>query len=126
MTGVAIPGPCYPDWPATSPAFANHRLDSGGLCTRCGGKYGEPDRPDWKCAAGRTAFFHGAWTEPCELPTEHQHHIITGIMNVDLCDTHFAQVNAAGLVTDPYITRDAAEQKAVEDRRRLARGKGIL
>ena len=54
--------------------------------------------------AGREAEFGGRWTEPCpelgrnliasegpELPVIH------------LCDGHFAEVNAAGMVTEPFV-----------------------
>lgn len=64
----------------------------------------------WECASGRTAFFGGRWKFPCFEPTEHQHTIVTGIGRVELCDKHFAEVNAAGLVTDPYISEEGAER----------------
>lgn len=81
---------------------------------------------EWHCAAGRTAFFGGQWREPCELPTENHHVIISVDVRIELCDTHFHEVNAANLVTDPYISEDGAEHLAEEDRRRMERGKGKL
>jgi hypothetical protein len=54
------------------------------------------------CHSGRTAFFGGAWTEPCPEPGRH----VVGSPSADpirLCDEHFRQVNEAGLVTEPFI-----------------------
>lgn len=62
----------------------------------------------WVCAAGRTAFFGGRWGLPCFEPTEHQHAVISGLGRVQLCDKHFAEVNEAGLITDPYVSEDGA------------------
>lgn len=86
----------------------------------------EPNPTTWQCAAGRTAFYGGLWREPCELPTEHQHVIIAANARVELCDTHFAEAHADGLVSDPYVSRDVAEHMAEEERRRLEKGKGRL
>jgi hypothetical protein len=55
------------------------------------------------CAAGRTAFFGGRWTEPCENGGRHSigH---PGGDPVRLCDVHFEQVNAVGLVNEPNMS----------------------
>jgi len=59
------------------------------------------------CMAGRTAFFSGHWDHipPCEKPG--RHHIVSEFPHLfaDLCDEHFEQVLAAGLVSHPYIER---------------------
>lgn len=81
---------------------------------------------DWQCAAGRTAFYGGLWTEPCELLTFHQHTIIAVGHRIQLCDTHFKRALADGLVTDPYISEDVAMKMAEEDRRQLEQRKGKL
>lgn len=59
------------------------------------------------CWAGRWAFFGGQWMgiPPCPLPPIH---VIGGGNNevieieIHLCDPHFQQVNAAGLVDQPF------------------------
>lgn len=58
-----------------------------------------------RCAAGRWAFFGGRWLgiPPCkDYP---RHHIMCELPGngIDLCERHFQQVLAAGLVTHPYI-----------------------
>ena len=80
----------------------------------------------WECAAGRTAFFDGAWTAPCGLPTEHHHVIIAVDTRIELCDTHFAEVNAAGLISDPYVSEEEAARLEEQDRRRTEQGRGRL
>lgn len=55
------------------------------------------------CDAGRFAFFGGKWFWPCPLPGIHQvlGHETTPYAEPLLCDDHFEQIQAAGLVTDP-------------------------
>lgn len=67
---------------------------------------------DWICSAGRTAFFGGRWKFPCFEPTEHEHRIFSPGFRIDLCDKHFAEVHALGLITDPYISKEGAEHLA--------------
>jgi hypothetical protein len=55
------------------------------------------------CQAGLTAFFGGAWTEPCPRPGRHA----IGSPNAEpirLCDEHYGEVEAAGLVQEPVIS----------------------
>jgi hypothetical protein len=62
------------------------------------------------CDAGRTSFFGGRWTEPCSNPPLHK----IGRTNGDpivLCDEHFHQVEAAGLVLDENIGQDDFVQR---------------
>jgi hypothetical protein len=54
--------------------------------------------------AGREADFGGRWTEPCPeigrnlIGSEGPH-----LPVIELCDEHFAQVNEAGLITEPNL-----------------------
>lgn len=61
------------------------------------------------CAAGRTAFFGGRWKLPCPYDGDVIHVIAAPELpeGLRLCPRHFKQVNAAGLVEEPYI--DPAE-----------------
>lgn len=54
------------------------------------------------CEAGRRATFGGRWKIPC---MEHSHHAIANpsLEPIALCDRHFNEVNAAGLVADLNI-----------------------
>ena len=54
------------------------------------------------CHSGRKAFYGGKWMFPC--PNSAIHHITGGEFVVQLCDKHFQEVLAAGLVTDPYLS----------------------
>ena len=54
------------------------------------------------CPAGRTAFFDGSWTVPCERTSIHS----IGSPKAEpiwLCDEHFQEVKAAGLVKETFI-----------------------
>lgn len=76
------------------------------------------------CDAGRTAFFDGTWTTPC--PTEAIHHIGSPAAEpIRLCEEHFQQVLAAGLVTDPNIAPEDFDKR---EKVRTGRGgwKGLL
>ena len=65
------------------------------------------------CAAGRSAFFGGQWAEPC--PEKAIHHIgPPGADPIRLCDGHFIEVNAAGLVTDPNLDEDEFQRRERE------------
>jgi hypothetical protein len=57
------------------------------------------------CHAGRTSFFGGTWTEPCSNPPLHKIGRTSGDPIV-LCDEHFQQVEAAGLVSDENIGKE--------------------
>lgn len=73
-----------------------------------------------ECDAGRTAFFDGTWTTPC--PETVMHHIGSPAAEpIRLCDIHFQQVLAAGLVTDPNLPA-----KEFEKREKLRTGRGGL
>lgn len=64
------------------------------------------------CEAGRTAFFGGRWRgiSPCQQIGRNRISgfgppiVLNGreLTEINLCDEHFRQVNAAGLVTMPY------------------------
>jgi hypothetical protein len=64
---------------------------------------------DGLCAAGRYAFFGGRWAN--DLCVDEGNHVIGTELGagVRLCDWHFAEVNAAGLVSQPFM--DPAEWK---------------
>lgn len=69
------------------------------------------------CWAGRWAFFGGLWDRrrPCPLPPAHQ--IANELMEpIQLCDPHFKQVEAAGLVTDVDIGVEAFEEREAKRR----------
>jgi glycerophosphoryl diester phosphodiesterase len=70
--------------------------------------------PDHRnCAAGRTAFFGGRWTTACPAAAIHE----VGSPAQDpilLCDEHFRQVHAAGLVTDPYLDKEEYDRRERE------------
>lgn len=68
------------------------------------------------CDAGRRAFFGGKWKgiEPC--PNIGRHLIGSpGGVQLRFCDTHFEEVNAAGLVTEPYVGEQGFERRMAED-----------
>lgn len=60
------------------------------------------------CMAGRTAFFGGRWSRipPCARQSEHRITAPPGDPTtyppIELCEGHFRQVLAAGLITQPY------------------------
>lgn len=63
-----------------------------------------------ECFAGRKAFFGGRWTEPCPYDGDAYHHVFApGDIEIVLCPDHFDQVLEAGLVSQPYISREGAE-----------------
>jgi hypothetical protein len=76
--------------------------------------------PDWHrrhplgwdyCDAGWRAFFGGRWRTYC---SEVGRHVIGSESKVSaavLCDAHFAEVEAAGLVTNPYIGEQAFNER---------------
>ena len=66
-----------------------------------------------ECHAGRTAFFGGAWTEPC--PNRARHAIGSPEAEpIWLCDEHFNDVNAANLVTEPNIDEDEYQRREAD------------
>jgi len=66
-----------------------------------------------ECASGRSAFFGGAWTEPC--PNQARHAIASPTAEpIWLCDEHFNEVNAAGLVKEPDIGEDEYQDREAE------------
>jgi hypothetical protein len=65
------------------------------------------------CWAGRKAFLQGKWTVPC--PNDGVHVIgFPGGEPILLCDTHFNQANAAGLVTETFLSEEEFRRR-VED-----------
>jgi hypothetical protein len=68
------------------------------------------------CAAGRSAFFGGSWTEPCDRTSIHS----IGSPKAEpiwLCDEHFQEVKAAGLVKEAFIDETEFQRR---ERERLA------
>lgn len=63
------------------------------------------------CWAGRDADFGGRWTKPC--PSVGRNLIgAPGLLNpIQLCDPHFAEVNAAGLVEEPFMDPDEFDRR---------------
>lgn len=55
------------------------------------------------CMAGVEAVFDGSWTEPCTKPGRNVIGSDFPLPLIYLCDDHFAEVNAAGLVTEPDL-----------------------
>jgi hypothetical protein len=76
------------------------------------------------CDSGRTALFDGTWTAPCPEPAIH--HIGSPAAEpIRLCEGHFQQILAAGLVKEPNL--DPTEyQKRENARTKPASGKGFL
>ena len=62
------------------------------------------------CHAGRTAAFGGRWIEPCLISPSHKIGR-TGGDPIVLCDEHFQQVEAAGLVSDANIGKQDFAQR---------------
>lgn len=75
--------------------------------------YNPDDKPE--CMAGRHAFFGGRWTEPCTLPLVGGRIHVIGVDGmtgtISLCDHHFLEVQRAGLVAEPHITREEFEAR---------------
>lgn len=65
------------------------------------------------CWAGRKAFFGGRWTVPCREFGIHLILSAPGAPEVELCEQHFQQVNAAGLVTMPYVGSSESEARRI-------------
>lgn len=64
------------------------------------------------CAAGRTAFFGGRWARGYPCPNDGRHIVAAEVgPPIPLCDRHFEQVLAAGLVSEPYINPDEFERR---------------
>ena len=58
-----------------------------------------------KCDAGRGCGYGGRWKMPC--PHEAMHAIASPSMPpIHLCEEHFREVAAAGLVADQNITKE--------------------
>lgn len=59
--------------------------------------------PQFLCYAGRQAFFGGRWPMPCHEFGRHEVRTVEdpGVTKVRLCDEHFEQVQAAGLIDFP-------------------------
>lgn len=79
------------------------------------------DYPYNRCMAGELAFFGGAWKgKPCDqsqiVLTGRVHMIGSpGLQRpIQLCDTHFMEVQTAGLVEEPYLTMDEMLRKMRE------------
>lgn len=70
------------------------------------------------CDAGRDAFFEGLWGEPCPEPAVHLIGSDVGI-TVALCEKHFAQVDAQGLVDELDIGPVEYDRRMNEAIRRL-------
>lgn len=77
-----------------------------------------------ECHAGRTAFFGGAWSAPC--PSEGTQYIGSPEAEpIILCESHFKEVMAAGLVTEPNIG-NADYQRREAQRTRPKGWRGLL
>ena len=78
-----------------------------------GGTHSIWDKPSEPCAAGTTAFFGGRWKLPCFRVGNNVIGANDSGINatVALCDEHFAEVNAAGLVDEPYMDPHQWERK---------------
>ena len=63
-----------------------------------------------KCEAGRRCGFGGKWRTPCPNDAVHA---ITNPANppILLCDQHFKEVAAAGLVTDQNINKEEFDRR---------------
>lgn len=59
-----------------------------------------------KCMAGRAAFFGGRWRDPCPEDGRHVIGFEGSPIVIRLCDLHFGQVHAEGLVTEPNVDPD--------------------
>jgi hypothetical protein len=67
-----------------------------------GGRLTEMTVGERGCAAGRTAFFNGAWTQACE--NRAMYAIASPAAEpMWLCDEHFEEVARTDLVEDPYV-----------------------
>jgi hypothetical protein len=75
------------------------------------------------CDAGRTSFFGGRWTQPCEVRA---HHSIgsPGAAPIELCDVHCQEVAEADLVVDQNITEETYQRR--ENLRKSAPGRTFL
>lgn len=83
--------------------------DATGKCveTRSDGTAREVkmNRAEKQCYAGNIAFFGGRWKEPCQEVARH----VIGSPNfptLRLCNSHFEEAQAAGLVEEPMIGPD--------------------
>lgn len=65
------------------------------------------------CWAGRWAFNNGRWKKPCLTPPIHEIGAPGLEQPICLCDLHFRQVHAQGLVTQPNIGRERMERLMV-------------
>lgn len=71
-----------------------------------------PPVTDFKvCHAGRRASWGGHWTEPCPDPGRHILGADGASNPIVLCDGHFQELNAAGLVADPFIGREEFKRR---------------
>ena len=65
------------------------------------------------CQAGRECGFGGKWTTPC--PNEAIHGITSPARPpILLCDRHFKEVNAAGLIVDENIGKEEYDRREEE------------
>jgi hypothetical protein len=60
---------------------------------------------DDPCAAGVSAFFEGRWRGVKPHTTQGVTHVIISDNNspITLCEQHFREALAAGMVTEPYL-----------------------
>ena len=65
------------------------------------------------CDAGRSAGFGGKWRTPC--PDKAMHYITSpALPPIKLCDRHFQEVAAAGLVKDQNIGPEEYDRREQE------------
>jgi hypothetical protein len=65
------------------------------------------------CHAGRKAFFNGKWSQPCLNKSIH-YIVWPNGSPIELCDEHFFEVSAAGLITEPNISEKEAMRRETE------------
>lgn len=68
--------------------------------------------PPEDCDAGRSAFFGGKWLKPCKHKAIH--YITSPASVIKLCDVHFDEANAAGLISEPFIGEDEYNRREKE------------
>lgn len=67
------------------------------------------------CDAGRRAFLGGKWKGIAPCPNIGRHVIGSpGGVELHFCDAHFEEINAAGLVEEPYVGEQGFERRMAE------------
>lgn len=82
---------------------------------------------EFTCESGRAADFGGRWLLPCFIPfSKNQHTLITVAGTWVFCDTHMEELIASGLITDPYISEEGAQQLVKMERNELMRNRPLF